>query len=94
MSSYLIGKIIRLGATFEVDSVATDPTTVSLIVQDPDGVDTTYTYPASVSKSATGVYYYDLTLSAAGLYCYRWVGTGAAAAVEEGNIQSAESLVI
>lgn len=61
-----------------------DPTTVTLLVQEPDGTQTPYTYGGGgVSKHSTGVFYRDLPLTAAGTWRLRWAGTGAAAAAEE-----------
>ena len=95
MATYTVGKTIRLRAVFAVDDVDTDPTTISLIVQSPAGTDTTYTYAAGqIVRDAAGSFYYDLTLSAAGNWSYRWVGTGAAASVEEGSVHARASRVI
>ena len=84
---YLEGSTVRVQATFVVGGVNTDPTTVTLKVKSPAGVTTTYTYAgATVTKSATGIYYKDLgptILDVPGKWYYRWIGTGAAAGVAE-----------
>lgn len=73
---------------------ATDPSTVSLIVRDPAGTETTYTYAGgTVSKASTGSYYKDLQLTQAGLWSYRWIGTGAVEAVDEDVIYVARSSI-
>lgn len=62
----------------------TDPTTVSLLVVEPDGTRTTYTYAGGgATKHSTGVFYRDIPLTLPGEYLLRWVGTGAAAATTE-----------
>lgn len=62
----------------------TDPTTVSLLVVEPDGTRTTYTYAGGgATKHSTGVFYRDIALTLPGEYLLRWVGTGAAAATTE-----------
>jgi molybdopterin-guanine dinucleotide biosynthesis protein len=64
-----------------------DPTTITLTVVSPSGTSTSYTYAgATVTKSATGVYYKDLTPDAAGEWLYRWTGTGTVAAAEEQSL--------
>ena len=53
---YEKGETVRITGTFTVSDVATDPTTVTLKVQNPAGTETTYTYAAGeITKSATGV---------------------------------------
>ena len=82
--TYLEGSTIRLQATFAVSSTNTDPTTVTLKTENPSGTQATYTYAlAQVTKSATGVYYKDVTPDAVGTWVYRWIGTGNAAGVAE-----------
>lgn len=62
----------------------TDPTTITLLVVEPDGTRTSYTYAgAAVTKHSTGVFYKDVPLTLAGEYLLRWEGTGAAAATTE-----------
>ena len=75
MSTYTIGDLVRVSATFTVANVATDPTTVACEVIDPLGVTTT---PA-VTKDSTGNYHADVDLTAAyhGVWVYRFSGTGA-----------------
>lgn len=87
------GDTIRLKATFSVLDVNTDPTTVSLTVQSPAGVETTYTYAASITKQATGIYYKDVALSEAGYWTYEWTGTGAVASVQGNRLYVRNSLL-
>ena len=86
---YTIGQQIRLVATFKNSAgTATDPTGVVLKYRDPvAGTITTKTYGTDpISKSATGVYYFDLALSTAGEWWYRWEGSGAIIAADEERI--------
>lgn len=81
---YDVGDVVRVTITFAVNGTATDPTTVTLSVKEPDGTVTSYSYAGgTVQKSTTGVYYKDLTIDASGTWTYRWVGTGTAATAEE-----------
>lgn len=90
-NTYLEGSTVKLQATFKVAGVATDPTTVTLKVQNVDGTTSTYTYAlGQVSKSATGVYYKNVTPGAVTSrteLVYRWEGTGDAAGVAEDTIK-------
>ena len=61
----------------------TDPTTVTLVVKEPDGTETTYT-TVQVTHDATGRYSKDFAPDQSGTHFYRWVGTGAVAAAFEG----------
>jgi hypothetical protein len=65
--------------------VATDPTTVTLTVQHPDGTETPYTYAlAEVTKTATGTFEKLITVDTEGIWGWEWRGTGAVAAVDQG----------
>lgn len=87
MNSYHKGQQIRITGTFTVNGTATDPTTVTLKVQDPTGAETTYTYALSqITKSTTGIYYKDLTLNISGYWHYRWEVTGAVVASDEDKV--------
>lgn len=72
-------ELAKISNTFSVDSVATDPTTISLTITTPSQTSTTYTYAASqITRSGTGAYYKNVTCNEAGTWTYKWVGTGAA----------------
>lgn len=90
---YVIGDGFRLKATFTVDDVVTDPTTVTFKLKDPDGLITTYVYGvnAEVVKVSTGIYYIDVTVSKALTWFYRIVGTGAVIAATEGTFVGLQS---
>ena len=77
------GDAPRLSNTFLIGTTATDPTTVTLEVTDPSGVLSSYTYPATVVKDATGVYHKDVPVNQAGEWHYRFIGTGTVEAVAQ-----------
>lgn len=68
--------------------VATDPTTITLKIQTPAGVETSHVYGTDpdVSRSGAGVYAYPLTFTESGIYTIRWVGTGAVVKADEETI--------
>lgn len=71
-------ELATLTNTFtNVSGVDTDPGTVQLVVVDPTSVSTTYTYPAGITKVATGQYTKDIVCSVAGTWLYEWSATGA-----------------
>jgi len=79
-----IGDAIRLGTTFLLGDVPTDPSTISLTVTDPAGAATTYTYAAAqIIRSSAGVYYKDVSLPTAGEWLYRFIGTGTVESVAQ-----------
>lgn len=83
---FVVGDTVTLTNTFAVSGTATDPTTVSLVVTDPAGTATTYTYAgATITKSSTGVYTKNVTASSAGVWLFTWTGTGTAADVQDGS---------
>lgn len=90
--AYLIGDLARLTVTFrDLEGALVDPTTVTLTIQDPANVETT---PGSIVNDSTGVYHYDLNLTAAGTWFYRWTGTGAAQAAQEGQITVDQTVLV
>lgn len=86
-----IGDTAHIAITFaDLNGVPTDPTTVVLTIQAPDGTTTT---PATVNDG-TGLYHYDLGLTLSGIYRFKWVGTGSVAATQEGEIAVKESILV
>lgn len=83
LNTYDVGDLIRLGSVFKVGSTPTDPSSVLLFVRKPDGSQLQYTYPASLSRSATGTYYKDLFVDDEGIWAYRFVATGTVYTAEE-----------
>lgn len=93
---YDVGDTVRLSGVFKAGTYAVasgvpaftyalaNPTTISLTVETPTGVQTTYTYAAAeITRQETGVFYRDVALSAAGEWRVKWLGTGAVAAAIE-----------
>lgn len=76
MTTYTMGDTIRLKATFTTwAGVATDPTTPALKIYDESETVILTKTATDLTKSATGVYYYDYTTTAKGLYYYEFSGT-------------------
>lgn len=72
---------------FAVSNVATDPTTISLLVEKPDKTQTTYTFAGStITKDSTGNYSKQVTLDQRGIWRYVWTGTGTCIASAEGTV--------
>jgi hypothetical protein len=85
------GDGVRITATFtDLTGTITDPTTVTFQAKDPHGAVTVE--PAT--KQATGVYYADLILTTPGTWHYRWVGTGAVVAANEGQVVARPSAFV
>lgn len=91
IDAYDIGDTVRLTATFTNESAANaDPTTVTVSIRAPDGTVTTPT----ATQSSTGVYYCDLAVTMAGVWRYRFAGTGALVAAGEGQLFVRESVFV
>lgn len=54
----------------------TNPTTVIFSYETPNGTETDLTYPTTIVRSATGVYYLDITCSIPGIWRWRVDGDG------------------
>ena len=94
MDNLNVGDVVRLRAVFSVLNVNTDPSTITLQVQSPSGVTTSYTYAgAQVTKEGTGTYYYNLSVNEAGWWVYQWTGTGTVEVVQGNKILVKESLL-
>ena len=82
-NSYDRGDLVRLRAEFKnAAGTLTNPTAVVLRVKDPAGAVTT---PVTTTGAA-GVYEHDLSLTLEGTWIYRFEGTGAVQAAEEGEV--------
>lgn len=77
-------ELATLTNTFTVNGVATNPTTVTLVVTDPAGASTTYN-TGDLTNPSTGVYSKNTPCTAAGLWTYVWTGTGTASDVIAGS---------
>jgi hypothetical protein len=81
--TYDLGDLVVLTGRFYSDAALTtpaNPDTVSLTIRSPAG---TITTPTPIVHGSTGVYTYDWTPPAPGLYEVRWAGTGAVVSVDQ-----------
>ena len=95
MANYDVGDLIRCQGTFtDTNGDAVDPTTVTFIVLDPSGNETTHVYgtDAEVVRSAAGVYHVDVSIDEGGQWAYRFSSTGTGQAAGEKRYQVVESL--
>lgn len=79
--SFPIGDTVRLTFKFRVDDVLTDPTAVTVTVEEPDGTDNTPT----ATKTSTGIYTATFVPDQAGYHRFKVTGTGPAPGVREGT---------
>jgi hypothetical protein len=93
-SSFPIGALLELAIAFtdirDPDNpVAADPTTITLQIGTPAGVNTTYTYGVgqTIQKTATGSYYAEIEATEAGTWRWYWRGTGAVKAGRAGTYE-------
>lgn len=78
-------ELATVSNTFSVAGVATDPTAITLVVTDPDGVATSYTFAGgTVTRTSAGVYTKDVPCASTtpGVWQGVWVGTGTASDVQ------------
>ena len=92
MDSYDLGDTRRLSAVFTVAAnspPATDPTTLTFKMREPDGTVTSYVEgtDAELVKDSTGNFHVDWLTAKAGRHVYRWIGTGAAAEADTGEFE-------
>ena len=89
MGVYDIGSQARLIGTFADEAGdPANPSGVSVIIRAPDGTTTT----VSASQQTTGIWFYVLSLSQAGIYYYRFVGSGALIATGDGYLTVNDSV--
>jgi hypothetical protein len=89
-----VNSLVSISNVFEVNGTPTDPTTVSVIVTDPTGSTTTYTYsPGPITRSSAGSYALNVTCSPSvvgsyGLWNFVWIGTGTASDASHGTFRT------
>jgi uncharacterized protein YfaS (alpha-2-macroglobulin family) len=82
MAEYDIGDALTVYVDFkDADDAAADPTAVTLTVKKPSGANSS----PSVTHPSTGRYEGVVEIDMAGTWFYRWAGTGALQAAEEGE---------
>lgn len=98
--SYQTGDVVRFGnasaaegsaAFTTLADVATDPTTVTLVITKPDASQLIYGWPAAgldgtLTRESTGRFYCDVPLDMDGQWWQALAGTGAVETVEESAI--------
>lgn len=92
---YDLGQLARVTGLFE-DSAGTDtdPSTVTLRVVSPSGVNSVYTYggsPDTVTRDSVGNYHVDVEADEVGWWFYKWESTGSGQAAQEGEFVVKES---
>lgn len=79
-----IGDRVQLRCEFRNESdVLTDPTTTTLQIKDPAGAESAPTPTSSVA----GIWTYNLDVTLAGVYYYRFKGVGAVVAAAESKFE-------
>ena len=87
-NTYDVGDKVRITATFKnTAGTDTDPTTIVGKYLDPSGSETI----ASTTNSATGIYFFDISISAEGTWFFRFTGTGTIEAAGEGRFHARDS---
>ena len=80
--TFFNGATIRFSVEFKNSSgVLTNPTTVTLKLEDPTGTEQSHT---DATQDATGKYHRDVTVTGAGGWAWRWIATGTVQQVDEG----------
>ena len=88
MNIYDRGDKIRLKATFRNSAGnLADPTTIAIVIRNPDGSITTKTYVTNqdLVKESLGVFYFDYVCQKRGEATYRWLGDGVVTAAANGG---------
>ena len=88
ITCYQKGDLVRVTGTFtNSGGTAIDPTTVFFSYTSPAGATTTlqYNVDGTVIRSATGIYYVDVSATAAGRWYWRWYATGTGQAATNGE---------
>jgi hypothetical protein len=87
--SYDIGDQTRLTASFVDDlGLPKDPDGVTLEIRDSSGAQATYVYGTDpgIVQDSIGSYHFDLSLTLAGTWVYRWQGTANPQTAAEGQL--------
>ena len=94
INKYELGSLVRTTAKFtRFDGEPQDPSTVSLTITNPAGVETTYEYGTdNIVKANVGVYYYLIDANAEGVWTRRWFSTGTGQAAKSGKFEIMEGL--
>jgi len=97
MNTYQLGSSVRFTGSFtDEDDLPVDPDTVSLVIRDPSGNETVYTYLGlgTITRTAIGEYYQDAVVDEHGVWYYQWKGTGTATAIDEDALYCAVGEIV
>lgn len=87
MADFNVGEPFDLNATFAVEGVLTDPTTITLVIVPPSGASTTVTYASGqIDRDGIGTFRYRFIPVVAGWHRYYWTATGAAIGSEQADV--------
>lgn len=103
-----IGDLERIGNPSQDTSSAafttlagtpTDPISVTLVVQKPDGTQLVYGWPSAgangtLTRESAGRFYFDVLLDQSGKWQFRLSGTGAVTAASEGSLRVQRQRVV
>lgn len=82
---FVIGEVVRISVVFtDVEGTPTDPTDATLSVKTPDGEVEDITDSIFNDTTAVGAFYADYPITQAGDHYWRWEGSGALVAANEG----------
>ena len=93
-NTYDVGDEVRVTGTLtNSSSTNTDPGALTVKYKNPAGTVTTKVYDTDpeVVRSATGIYYIDITVDAAGYWFYRFASSTSGVASAEGYFDVVES---
>ena len=82
MSEYQIDTTIVIQGVFTnaLSGVYADPSSITLYILDPTGVETTQTWPGAIIRDSLGHFHFIMTTTIAGVWTYKWQGAGAVVA--------------
>lgn len=96
IDKFILGQSVTVSAAFThpVTDAPLDPTTLTLVVESPSGVETTYVYGVDliIVRDSEGLFHADLLPGEQGKWVYRFVGTGSAAGANEGEFLIASGI--
>jgi hypothetical protein len=92
---YDVGQLVPVTGLFEdAAGVDIDPSSITLRVISPSGINTVYIYggsPDTIDKDSVGNYHVDVNANEAGDWFYKWEGTGSGQAAQEGQFMVQKS---
>ncbi len=78
--------------TFDANGFSGDPTTVTLTIEDPDGLKVDHIWPTTGSiRVSLGVFHYQEVVQKSGWWFWHWKGVGNIDTAEEGTFYVAPS---